>query len=209
MLVVYSIVLAVSFLYFSNPNRVTRHRLLFFICLSMSLGAFTIVYADIENSYYLNDINEFLIKYTDRTATSGRQFLWPTIIDSIIKYPIFGIGAGALPSDIMYTELSSHNYYLQVALQTGFLGLLFSIFSIYVIWSRLVLHAYVDAKGAFATSVLLVFILHNVSEVIMFQNGLRVSVAAWVLLFISFSSTLNANLSKVGRQRTGIRSSHQ
>lgn len=188
MMVVYAIALLLLYIYFSRPNWISKHNTFSFIAYIALLGAFTLLYSNIEGFDYLYELNEFLVRYTDRTATSGRQLLWPTILEAIARHPVFGMGAGTLPSDIMYTELSSHNYYLQVTLQTGVIGLLFVLLSLRELWKGLLPNSNKDAKTAFSAAILIVFLLHNVSEVLMFQNGLRVSVAAWVLLFVAHSS---------------------
>lgn len=161
--------------------------------LGAMIGAIVFFYANIENSPYLSDVNEFFIRTTDRSALSGRQILWPAIINAVSDHPWFGLGAGVLPSDIINTEFSAHNYYLQVMLQVGLFGLLLAISCIYCIWKALLAPTQKSASLIFAISILIIFILHNASEVLMFQNALRVSIPAWILLFIAASTNIRTS----------------
>jgi len=48
--------------------------------------------------------------------------IWPVLIDEIKTRPWLGHGVEVTASDFIASDLSAHNLYLQVTLQTGFLG---------------------------------------------------------------------------------------
>lgn len=188
MLVVYGVFLVLIYLFFSFAPGAMRHYGKILFSLFVAMIVMVIFYVEIENFSYLSEVNDFLVEKTERTALSGRQIIWPVVISAVFSSPIFGLGAGVLPSDLIDTQLSSHNYYLQVALQVGVLGLFFALFAVFVIWKIIFSAHKKSASSLFAASVLIVFIVHNASEVIMFQNALRVSIPAWIILFISAST---------------------
>lgn len=167
-----------------------------FLFLAATIGSVMFFYTNIESSTHLSSVNDFFIRVTDRPALSGRQILWPAIVSAISESPWLGMGAGVLPSDIINTDLSAHNYYLQVTLQVGLLGLSLAIGCTYCIWRRLFTIHSSSASSIFAATTLIIFLLHNASEVIMFQNALRVSIPAWLIFFIAASSNIREEKKK-------------
>lgn len=117
--------------------------------------------------FSINVIDDMIIEYSGRTAKSGRQILWPVLVYFIGQKPIFGWGAGILPRDIMDTTLSAHSYYLQVLLQTGFIGLmaLVGLFVALVSRFRKVLNKKDKVLRAYMWSCTFLIIFHASSEV--------------------------------------------
>lgn len=190
MLITYGALLTFCHLLLSwRPNLTKLHRSSFSLLIA-AIGAMMFFYTNIENSTYLSDINDFFIRTTDRPALSGRQILWPAIVSSISESPWMGLGAGVLPSDIIDTKFSAHNYYLQAALQVGVIGLFFALASVYKIWKKLFEAQAKSPSLIFSITILIIFVLHNATEVIMFQNALRVAIPAWIIFFIATSSCI-------------------
>lgn len=82
------------------------------------------------------NLNQFL--YNPKTSTGIRSILWRTSLDLSLDSPFFGYGLGSVQDLISssliengYEELTlilkynSHNQYLQIALISGYLGLIF------------------------------------------------------------------------------------
>ncbi|WP_269791603.1 O-antigen ligase family protein [Stenotrophomonas sp. Iso1] len=190
MLITYGMLLALCYLLLSWRPGLTRLYRSSFLLLITTIGATMFFYMNIENSLYLTEINDFFIRTTDRPALSGRQILWPAIASAISENPWIGLGAGTLPSDIIDTDFSAHNYYLQVTLQVGLIGLTLALTCVYRIWRELFKAKRKASSLIFAIATLIIFVLHNASEVIMFQNALRVAIPAWIIFFIATSSSI-------------------
>lgn len=161
------------------------------------IGASTVVAATIW--YFLNvTTSEFAVYFTryvsdtsGRRATSGRDWLWPNIVYVVqANNPWVGVGAGALPRDVMPTDLSSHSYYMQVFLQTGWIGLVLLIGLLLAIWSPLAMSN--QSAGHFGAAVFLMFVTHNSTEVLMFQNGLIAGIPAWCVIGLCMSAAAAA-----------------
>lgn len=116
-----------SLVYFIWPV-LSRSRLAFlafllgFICLSG-----VVVYILTSTGSAIRQLNADVYALTGKNLLSGRDVLWPTIIELIQDRLWFGWGAGVTPSMISATTLSSHNLYLQITLQVGVVGLFFLI----------------------------------------------------------------------------------
>lgn len=131
----------------------------------------------------LDKIDSFFIEYTGRTAKSGRQEVWPVLAYYIQQKPIFGWGAGTLPRDMIQDNLSAHNYYLQVLLQTGFIGLAALVTILLSVVSRFHHIARKRDKVIRAYMWICMFILvfHSSTEVFMMQSTMMIAVPVWML----------------------------
>ena len=65
---------------------------------------------------------------------SGREDIWLALIELIKQRLLFGYGASASPQQFLPIGLSSHNLYLQIALQSGLTGLALLILLFWNIW---------------------------------------------------------------------------
>lgn len=157
--------------------------------LAVLLQAFYI-YINIKRSPYLQSINQVMVDWTGRQITSGREVLWPGIVDKISSQPIFGLGGNIRPEDFMHTSFSAHNYYLQLTLQVGLIGLTLLIIGLFVIWNRFNSSGWKDTRVTLGASIFLSFLLHNFSEVLMFQNAQIVALNAWILIGITCGISL-------------------
>jgi O-Antigen ligase len=151
----------------------------------------------INNSYLANrygNILPYLLKLNNQHSISlsdfkpnisdltGREFLWERGINTWLNSPLIGVGAGtfrASATNQAFKNLNLHNYYLQVLVDSGVVGLslLFFLLALLLWRSRQV-----------GNSALLMAIYSSV----IFDNFLDYSIA-WVL-FMSWSLYFTSNL---------------
>jgi hypothetical protein len=127
-------------------------------------------------------LNMMVQDYSGRQLASGRQLLWPPLVESGLTSPWIGLGGGILPMDILDTDLSSHNYYLQLFIQKGALGLFVLFCFLLMIWLQFGRLMWRDARVNYSAALFLTFLLHNFSEVLLLQNALVVALPAWILV---------------------------
>jgi O-antigen ligase len=130
-------------------------------------------------------LGHLITEATGRRATSGRDYLWPHILSAADDNRIFGLGAGTLPSQVVGTRLSSHNYFLQVYLQVGLLGLTSVILFLLAIWWLFVGHK--SDVGRFGAALFIMFVVHNSTEVLLLQNNAGVALPAWCAIGLALS----------------------
>ncbi|MEX0426797.1 O-antigen ligase family protein [Nocardioides sp. DS6] len=131
-------------------------------------------------------VSQWIALHTGRPATSGRQVLWPAITRAVAGHEWTGLGAGALPRDILNTELSSHSTYMQTYLQLGYIGVILIAVVLLTLWSRLALHG-CNESSRFGAAVLLMYVVHNSTEVLMFENRLMAAIPAWCAIGLAIS----------------------
>lgn len=155
---------------------------------SIVVGVTMWYFINIATSALADTITRLVSDASGRRAASGRDWLWPAILETVgSRDPWFGLGAGMLPRDFMPTDLSSHSYYIQVYLQLGFVGLTVLVGLLLSVWKPLAFST--DAPGYFGAAIFLMFVTHNATEVLMFQNALLVGIPAWCAIGLAISVT--------------------
>ena len=134
-------IVAVAFaLYTSLRNEGIRfNRIFFFVIIA---GIFLVPYIYMELYQPSTEITR-TISYTvqqkvltvfHKRLFSGRNELWPHIFESLKGHQFIGNGVGFNPGQVYETLLSSHNLFLFIRLEQGFIGLLAFIYLIYTLW---------------------------------------------------------------------------
>jgi O-antigen ligase len=131
------------------------------------------------------DIREFdsaIRDVTGRTAASGRHIIWPAIIEAAQESPWTGLGTGKLYSDIALTSFSAHNYFLQIYLQTGFVGVVLLVAVLLAVW-RAIGRPQRDApESIYVSACFAVVLVHSSLEVFLMQANPTIGGGAWIML---------------------------
>ncbi len=144
--------------------------------ISVGILAF---YLNLDTLQQLETVNDSLVRFTGRSALSGREILWPILAEKIMETPILGHGPGVLPRDVFNTNLSAHNLFLQIALQSGFVGLTLLSLILWTLWSGL-------THSKFAIVVFVIAVLDSSLEVFLLQNLLSAGLPVWMIFGLSF-----------------------
>jgi len=160
---------------------------LFTIFALIFIGVF--IYPSLQTSNYILQIDQILIGYTGKSIFSGRNKIWSILLSVINEKIVFGHGASALPRNFIYTNLSSHNLYLQTILQTGIVGVLALLGIVTFIWKKF--WAKKDIKQVKISAAFLVSILvYQTFEVSLTQNNLSLGILQWLVLSVGLSKTI-------------------
>ncbi len=184
-LVVYSALLLVAYVCSTKLPPRAYQLVGIAICSTVIIGV-SWFFLNIYGSPFAAQASYQISEMSGQRADSGRQFLWPYILHAVEDSQLFGLGAGTLPRDVVSTHLSSHNYYLQVYLQLGLVGVTIVIAFLLSLWSRLSRAA--TSAGKFGSALFLVFVVHNGTEVLMFQNQTLIGVPAWCAIGLAFAA---------------------
>ena len=65
-----------------------------------------------------------MLTHTGKSIMSGRNDIWVPLIEMINLKPYIGYGPGAMASELIATDQSPHNLYLNVLMQLGYIGLM-------------------------------------------------------------------------------------
>jgi hypothetical protein len=123
---------------------------------------------------------------------STRSRIWEPVYSAIVERPIWGHGPDIDIAQLLNADLSSHSIYLQVALQTGLVGLSVLLFLLFRIWSTLWLgrtDLVVRGAGAFLIGML----IHEGFEVMLLQNNVALGTIVWFILGIGVARSIAAD----------------
>jgi hypothetical protein len=118
-----------------------------------------------------------------KSIRSGRQNIWPAVIEMSGKSPVWGHGLGALPGRYLaapYTGRSAHNGFLQIYYQLGLVGV--ALYAL--VWCLLFIRAIgtsdILARSA-AVAVLCAACVLETFEVVFVQNLLGIGIALAIM----------------------------
>lgn len=131
----------------------------------------------------IRSLNQVFVDLTGRNATSGRQVIWPIILNATAQSPWFGIGSGATFSQLYPDkDWSAHSYFLQTYMQTGFVGVALLIALLFLVWKNLPPVKQVDPLSCYALCLFCVVIIHSALEVFLMQTNIAIGAGAWMAL---------------------------
>jgi O-antigen ligase len=153
---------------------------------SASVGAVLWFFLSLNRAGLAWDLGQRIRTLTGHRANTGRETIWVYVLNAVQDKPLLGLGAGVLPRDVMRTEFSAHSYYLQIFLQTGALGVILVMGFLVSIWS--ILAKAKSAAGRFGSAVFIMVVVHNATEVLMFQNNALVAAPAWCCIGLAIAA---------------------
>ena len=108
---------------------------------------------------------------------SGRQTIWRKLEEHIVRSPYIGFGLGAIPNMFYNTDYSSHNFWLQTALQSGLIG----IGTVGAFYLNAVYRSYYQGSKEWylAVSFGAAYIIHECFEVSLTQNNFCLGLLVW------------------------------
>ncbi|GAA0469146.1 O-antigen ligase family protein [Alkalibacillus silvisoli] len=159
-----------------------------FIIFSIILFVVTVGYPKLIFTPFGYKLQELSRLYTGKNFFSGREILWFDILEKIEREPLVGYGASALPSSLLETNLSAHNYYLQMTLQVGIIGSTIFFLLLFSVWNYYYL-ARQDKSVRLIASIFMAILAYQLFEVTFTQNILAVALLQWFIIGIGVNIT--------------------
>ena len=157
-----------------------------FWCVLIIVIAIPVTYLYLYNSPYMEELNILSIKYFRKNFFSGRQALWGRTMEFIKQHLFLGNGMGVTLQLLFGESRSAHNWYLQVLLQMGVIGLVILLDWIAGIWNALYDNRRNNISRG-ASAFLIGVLVWQCFEVSITQNNLPLGIAVWVILGIGIS----------------------
>lgn len=186
----------VAFIVFIFWKLITRNKLIAVISFSVLmilLLMFIFIYPILPYFHFFTPIEQWMLTHTGKSIMSGRNDIWVPLIEMINLKPYIGYGPGAMASELIATDQSPHNLYLNVLMQLGYIGLMAFILLLLIFWL-----AISEVKNNFIIrlvgSYFIAILIHQSFEITLFQNQLSVGLLQWFILGIGFSIAINSKL---------------
>lgn len=149
------------------------------------IGTFVFFYSKMNSIPSFAKINQYVFQLTGKDILSGRDRIWPKLFAAIEKKPLFGYGTGTTPANVMKTELSAHDLYLQTTLQSGIVGMLLLVIVFFIIWHRYRIgeSRITRISAAFFVGI----IVHQIFEVSLTQNNFSYGMMQWFVILLGMN----------------------
>jgi len=164
----------------------------YFLVIYSFIISFPFLYSQLPNWKYYSYFEQLMLEYTEKSLMSGRQLIWNPIISMASKSPILGYGTGISTEQVIGVSKSTHNLYLNIVMQNGYLGLL--IFSIILLSIWLIFWKAHNSKTVkLVAAFFIVTIVYQSFELTFTQNQLSVGLIQWFIISIGISEYLHSN----------------
>ena len=144
-----------------------------------------VVYPNLEKFSWYPELSRIVYNVTGKILMSGRNIIWADAVDLIKESPLFGHGFGAFSK----FNISPHNSYLGIGIQSGLFGLITVALFINSIYNNMYKYrkdTIVKACACFSAGNLVVCAF----EVMLFQGQLALSLLLWLIVAIGISKVL-------------------
>lgn len=177
---------------FKYKNNYKNYLKIIFIIITTSVILFSILYPSIHNTEFGDIIDEISITLFDKSFFTGRNLIWKSTWDLILKGPIFGHGLNADIRNILNMELSTHNLYLSVILQQGFIGFILLINILYQSFKMII------TRNKKTTNIIAVVIISAIVretfEITLTHNILVAGIFIWFIIGLGLNKKDNFNI---------------
>lgn len=169
-----------------NKNKITST--IFYGLFILSLFAVIFVYPNLPNWKYYHIFESWMLEHTGKSIMSGRSDIWLSVNEYISLKPFFGYGPNVVASDLISKNASTHNLYLNITLQLGYIGLVILIVILFIIFL-----SYLKQKANIITKLSAVFffgiLTHQLFEITLIQNQLSIGLFQWIIVAVGVSET--------------------
>lgn len=163
---------------------------LFYLVMAFN-AVFLLVYGLLANSSYFTALNDWSLEYFGKSFFSGREDIWIPALKYGLEEPFLGHWIGVSPGDYMEGThyVHAHNQYLQIFLESGFLGLASFVILLFGIWK-------VYQKGldssivSWSSCFFLGFLVYQNVEISLFFNMEAVGLLQWVIIGTGISGVM-------------------
>lgn len=188
----------ITYLFWNVIIRRKKIFMFYFFVLMLTVVGIIYIYPkmiDWDNFYNFNDL---VLNYTGKSIYTGRQLIWSKLIELIEQKIWFGYGAGTSVMDVLKIDLSTHNLYLQIMLQTGVLGIFTFILFLSSIWNSF-WSGRNDIKVRLSASFYIGILVQQSFEVTLTQNNMPIALLQWLIIGTgsSFSLYLKKEKTKI------------
>lgn len=159
------------------------------------LISLVVIYPILDKFSWYPELSSIIYELTGKILMSGRNTIWADAIDLIKQAPLLGRGFSASSK----FNISPHNSYLGIGLQSGFLGITIiatfinSIFNIMYKYRK-------DMISKICTSFFIGNLILCAFEVMLFQGQLVLSLLLWTIAGIGISKAMRLREEEDGIQ---------
>jgi O-antigen ligase len=189
--VVLGLLAALAIWYFWPRLTASRRRMrALFFTLATAIILFVVVYPLLHFTPVYEPLQQLSYELTGKNVYSGRQLIWLMILEVLSHKPVLGYGPYFIPENVLDTDLSAHNLYLQVALQVGIVGVIALGWLLYRIWLAHWPGRH-DNRVRLAGAFFIALMVQQTFDVSLTQHNPAQAFAMWLMLGVGVALSLN------------------
>lgn len=173
-------------------NKIIKYKavsVITFILIMVIFGSIVFLYPKLPKWSQYGKLEAWMLEHTGKSIMSGRADIWGRLNNLIDIRPIFGFGPNTVATDVIGRNASSHNLYVNMALQIGYLGLLIFILILFVIFMRYVSKGH-NQLVRLAVAAFIAILAHQLFEITLVQNQLSIGLIQWLVIATGAAMTL-------------------
>jgi O-antigen ligase len=170
--------------------------LLFYLILGFNL-IFVTSYLYFSTSHYREHLNNLSLKYLHKPFFSGREEIWLAVYDFAMSSPFIGHKVGINLKEYWLQPLydHAHNQYLQILVESGFIGLIVFLLILYAIWKQYLKNLNSHLVKWSACFFIAILFYQNI-ELSLFIHFPSIGYLQWLIIAIGFSSAIRDKSTK-------------
>lgn len=165
---------------------------LFFGVFIAFIFSIIFLYPNLPKWKYYSSVELWMRENTGKSLMSGRAEIWSSLNDYIAVKPFFGYGPSTVASDLIGRQASSHNLYMNIALQMGLVGLLLFIILLYLIFV-IMIGKNQSRISRLSAAFYIAILTHQIFEITLIQNQLSIGIFQWAIIGIGLTPMLSNN----------------
>ena len=166
-----------------------RFNTVFWLIISMVI-AITALIPVVQMLPFFEEATRLSQELFHKSLHSGRNLIWAMVFQGILDAPVLGHGPYYVPRNLFSTDLSAHSLYLQVALQTGLLGVSALLGLLFAVW-RTFWQGRFDNRVRLAAGFTAALLIHQTFDVSLTQHNLSLGLLMWMIMGIGAGLALN------------------
>ncbi|MDU0444103.1 O-antigen ligase family protein [Staphylococcus haemolyticus] len=160
-----------------------------FLIIVIGFGSVVFLYPKLPRWSQYGKLESWMLEHTGKSIMSGRADIWGRLSNLIDLRPVFGFGPNTVATDVIGRNASSHNLYINMALQTGYLGLIIFIFILFTIFMKYVYRGQ-NKLVRLSAAGFIAILAHQLFEITLVQNQLSIGLFQWVVIATGAGITL-------------------
>lgn len=152
-----------------------------------------LMYTNLPNTELGNQLQVFSVTHFHKNFFSGRHMVWKSLLQYIKAKPYIGYGLATVPSSLIGNiKYSSHNIYIQTAIQMGLIGVFFLI----MIFNSIICmcaNNHSNSMRSIVLTFMFILIFHECFEITLTQNLVSIGLVSWFIMGIGCNFRINQN----------------
>ncbi|PTJ10220.1 hypothetical protein BU021_03720 [Staphylococcus simulans] len=157
------------------------------------------LYPSLPKWRYYSVVETWMRDHTGKSLMSGRAEIWSLLNNHLSLKPYFGYGPSTVASDLIGMQASSHNLYMNIALQVGIIGLIIFILLLYFIFIMMITKNK-TVISRLSSAFFIAILTHQIFEITLIQNQLSIGLFQWAIIGIGLSPLLSVRKPETKQQ---------